>query len=240
MLAWWGLFPVVVYVAVQCLLGWKTAHAEAPQFAVSYWVGSVIGGFLIAALVAWIVYRTAGKSQVAGTVGFTMVLALASLSVAKQSITGAVSKTAVIPASDKPVMGSFGEFRFEIPAGWMSVPPPRDSQKAFLLLNSNDWTKADGRIDVDVGTPALSTARQLAKSVAGKEGKVRAEPTFVDGVEGVRVDMPSPNVTQPRFCAVVFRDGQAYLIFAAQSPGHDVSDAFEHILKTWRWNGRRA
>jgi len=237
MLAWWGLFPAIVFAAVQCLLGWKSAQANAEgPLVFSYWMGGLVGGFVMASLAAWIPYRALGRSQVAGTVGFTVVLALATLSVARQAITDSLPNQAVIPAADKPVMASFGEFGFEIPAGWLNVPPEHDDQKAYLLLNSNDWRKTDGRIDVDVGKPAFSTARQLAQRLAGKEGKVRSEPFAVDGVEGVRVDLLSPDVHQPRFCAIVFRDGQAYLIFAAQSRGHDVSDAFEHVLKTWHWN----
>lgn len=237
MLASWGLIPASVFAAVHCLLGWKNAqvHAEGPQFVLGYWVGGLVGGFLIASVVAWIMYRSLGKSQTAGTVAFTIILAIGTLSIISRSITAAFGKRAAPAASDKPVTTSYGEFEFEIPAGWTSVRPEHEDQKAYLLLNSNDWRNADGRIDVDLGTPALPTARQLAKSVAGKNGKIQRQPIFLDGVEGVRVDMPSPNVEQPSFCAIVFRGGQAYLIFAAQAPGHDVSQAFEHVVKTWRW-----
>lgn len=237
MLAWWGVFPAIVFAAIKCFFGWKYAQARAsgPSFVVSYWMGGLLGGFVIAALIAWITYRALGRSQVAGTVAFTIVLAFATLSVVNQAITARSPQQGAALASDKPTFASFGDFGFEIPAGWQSAPPEHDDQRAYLLLNSNDWRKADGRIDVDVGTPARPTARQLARSVAGKEGKVRPEAVFVDGIEGARVDMPSPDVSQPRYCAIVFRDGQAYLIFAAQSPGHDVSEAFEHVLKTWSW-----
>jgi len=240
MLAWWGLFPAALFAAVQCWLGWNVAqaHAAGPRVVVSYWIGGLLGGFVIAALIAWIFYRALGRSQIAGTVAFTVVLAFATLGVANQAITASSPKQVAALASGKPTMALFGDFEFEIPAGWQNAPPEHDDQRAYLLFNSNDWRQADGRIDVDVGTPAQPTARQLARSLAGREGKVRREAVFVDGIEGARVDMPSPDVSQPRYCAIVFRDGQAYLIFAAQSPGHDVSEAFEHVLKTWRWAAR--
>jgi hypothetical protein len=60
---------------------------------------------------------------------------------------------------------------------------------------------------------------------------------LLDGAEGFRAETSSTDMSKPRCIAVIYRDGQAYLIMAAGTNTQAVSDAFEHVLATWRWGG---
>src|SRR4051794_28133236 len=75
------------------------------------------------------------------------------------------------PPADKTVSTSktesFGEFRFEIPAGWSRVQPDKDKTVAMLLLNGTVWNNADGMCMVDVGKPAFPNAKEMAMKLAG-------------------------------------------------------------------------
>ncbi len=77
--AWWGIIPTVAWLAVGVVWGWPAAATVAHQFAFSYWVGATIVPLLLILLVAWIAYRVAGRSQLAGTLTFCGLVALATL-----------------------------------------------------------------------------------------------------------------------------------------------------------------
>ena len=141
-------------------------------------------------------------------------------------------------SSTKPALTSFGAFLFEIPIGWTRVQPDREKTAAMILLNGTTWDRADGMLKVDVGKPALATARQTAEALAGKDGRVLPEPVSLDGVEGIRVETTSTDMSRPRFAVVMYRDDKFYLVMAASARGTDVSGAFDQVLKTWRWGGK--
>ena len=45
-------------------------------------------------------------------------------------------------------------------------------------------------------------------------------------------------LSQPRDVIIVYRGGQAYMLMAGGVQGVDVSNALEHIRKTWKWTDR--
>ena len=142
---------------------------------------------------------------------------------------------ASLRADDAPATTSFGDFEFAIPAKWSRVEPDRGKTAAMLLLNGTRWDNADAMIKVDVGKPAKSSARELAKALAGKDGKVDPDPVSVDGTEGIKFENTSTDMSRPKAGIVIFRDKKAYLVMAAQQRGTDVSDALEQITKSWKW-----
>ena len=130
-------------------------------------------------------------------------------------------------------MATFGEFKFEIPAGWTQVRPTGKKARAVLILNPE--AGRNGMLRVEVGNLEYPTPHQVAAALVGDDGRVLEEPTFLDGAEGARAETPSTNLRRPRFCVVVFRDDKTYMVMAAGANGHDVSEAFEHVLQTWQW-----
>ena len=139
-------------------------------------------------------------------------------------------------AEDAPKKTSFGEFEFAIPAKWSSVRPDREKTAVMLLLNGTAWNNADAMIKVDVGKPAAPTAEELAKALAGRDGKVYPDPVLVDGAKGVKVETSSTDMSRPKFAIVVYRDGKAYLIMAAEKKGDAISDALDAVVKSWKWS----
>lgn len=236
MLAWWGVFPVIAFAVAQVAFGFSRAKLRtSPDNVLSYWLASVFVGLLLATLVAWIAYRIGKKSQLAGTVALTVVLMLATTDLV--STTKSPSPP-VAPPSTRPRMATFGEFKFEIPAGWTKVRPTDKKAKAVLVLNPK--TGPDGMLRIEVGRLKEPTPRKVAAAFAGDDGRVLDEPISLDGIEGARAEMPSTDLGRPRFCAVVFREEKGYLIMAAGANEHDIAEAFEHVIKTWQWCPRRS
>ncbi len=232
MLAWWGIFPVIAFVAAHVVFGFSRAKLRtSPDNVLSHWLGVVFGGLLLATLVAWIAYRIGKRSQLAGTVVFTVVLMLATTNLVN---TTKSSSPPVAPATARPRMATFGEFKVEIPAGWTQVRPTDEKAKAVLILNPK--TGPDGMLRIEVGRLKEPTPREVAAAFAGDDGRVLDEPISLDGIEGARAETPSTDLLRPRFCAVVFRQEQGYLVMAAGANKHDISKAFEHVLQTWQWS----
>jgi hypothetical protein len=237
-LAWWGIIPTVIFVAFEAIFGWPEAkiRATAPGYALSYLVGRAIGGLLISFVIAWIAYRIGRRSQLAATITFSIAIGFVGLTVVERSHRPRPSNAELIQASSTPVVTSFGAFRFEMPSGWMRVQPDKEATAAMILLNGAVWNAADGMLMVDVGKPSFPTARQMAQSFADKDGRVLPDSVLVDGIEAIRVETPSADMSRPRFVVVVFRDEKVYLIMAAAVKGADVSGAFDQVVRTWRWN----
>ena len=242
-LAWWGLIPVIAFIALQVVYGWPVAVARAttPDATVSYLVGSIIGGLLIPFGIAWVVYRMAGRSQQAATIAFSVVIGLICLGLVARprpvvTSNGIATSSSNMPASTSgaPVLASFGVFQFEMPAGWTRVKPDAENTAAMILLNGATWDKSDGMMKVDVGKPTVPTARQMAQALAGKDGRVLRGAIMLDGAEGIRVQTTAATLSRPRYAVVVYRDGKAYLIMAGTN-GADIAGAFARVLKTWRW-----
>jgi hypothetical protein len=151
-------------------------------------------------------------------------LTLAALSVCQAQVPSDAAGTPI----------NFGTFEFVIPAKWSRAKPDRAKTAAMLLLNGTAWNNADGMILVDVGKPTAS-ARELAQSLAGKDGKIYPDKVAVDGVDGIKVESTSDNLSRPKYAVVVLRDSKVYLIMAAQLPGTNVSEALNQIVKSWKW-----
>jgi hypothetical protein len=141
----------------------------------------------------------------------------------------------VLRADDAPARTSFGAFEFAIPSGWASIKPDREKTAAMLLLNGTAANNADAMVKVDVGKPAAPTAKDLAKALAGKDGKVYPDPVSVDGTDGIKVETKSTDMSRPKLAIVIFRDEKVYLLMAAEKQGSHVSDAVDQIVKTWKW-----
>jgi hypothetical protein len=63
-LSWWGIIPTLAFFVVEAVFGWPAARAERANVtdAISAFVGQIAAGVIIPALIAWIVYRFAGRS----------------------------------------------------------------------------------------------------------------------------------------------------------------------------------
>ncbi len=145
-----------------------------------------------------------------------------------------LSCQAQVPSKDAGGRTDFGAFEFAIPSKWSRGKPDREKTAAMLLLNGTAWNNADGMIMVDVGKPTAS-AKELAQALAGKDGKIYPDPVAVDGVEGIKVESTSDNMSRPKFAFVVVRDSKVYLIMASQLPGTNVSEALDQVVKSWKW-----
>ena len=220
LLAWWCLLPVGVWMALEITFGWPRSirQVSTPTDAVSFFVGRLLGGTLIALALAWIAYRVGRRSTRAASIGFTLTMALLSM--------------AVLGARDN--LTNFGEFEFKVPPGWVCVPPDRDKCKAKLLSSDAAWNSSPCLLMVDVGKPRFATTRELVQTFVDSGGSP-PEAIHVDGVEGFVVETNSADLSRPRWIAAVFRDEQAYLVMAAGKNTQEIASAFGQVVKTWKW-----
>ncbi len=238
LLAWWGIFPGLAFAAVELYFGWPLAMAESHSF--SFAVGNIVGrlmaGVLISLLIAWLAYRFGSRSQTTATCTFAVMLGLFCVSAINESMRAHSRNQDGESISSAPVATSFGDFQFDIPAGWQRVRPVKKENKATINLRGADASSPNGIIEVDFATPAITTARQMAQVLAGSDGQVLPNPVSVNGVEAVRVETPSKDMSRPRFAVVVLRGKDVYLIMAAGAHGTDVTAPFDQVLKSWHWN----
>jgi len=90
-------------------------------------------------------------------------------------------------------------------------------------------------MQVAAGQAAFPSAKQMAQSIAGPDGRILPNPALVDGIAGIRIETAHADLSRPRHVVVVPHNGQMYLIMAAAAEGHDVAADFDHVLKTWHW-----
>ena len=237
-LAWWGIIPSLVFIALQVAFGWPHAkvRATSPQYALSYLMGGVLAGLLISFIIAWVVYLVSGRSQLSATITYTLLIGVFCLSVISQAKRGRQAGAPERPPAAASTPTSFGAFDFNIPAGWSNAGTAAGKAKAVIILNARTRPPADGVLRVEAGRPTLPTARQVAETFAADGGRVIPDPVSIDGVEGVRVETTSTDLSRPRHVVVVFKGDQAFLIMAAAANEVDVSAAFDDVLRTWRWN----
>jgi hypothetical protein len=231
MLAWWALFPALLYVAVQLKFGWADAKvsASSPDYAVSYLGGAIVGGMLLALVIGYVVYMIGSRSQLAGSLTFAIILVLQSGNVYVQS------------RGRAPQRHHFAGFGFEAPRAWQSVSPGNPTTVAELVLPAGrSRAKPKGLIVVDVGTPK-SDLRQIAASfVAQAGGQVLPDPAPVDGVDGIRVETASTDLSRPKLVIALMRGPRMYLIMAAAADGYDVRPDFDRVVQTWKWDAADA
>jgi hypothetical protein len=227
-LSWWGIIPALAVLVFEVLYGWPKAKAQGNDVAgtVGYFAGEVAGGILIPAIIAWIVYRITGRSRRSSTVTFTIVCALVCLSLPGGAIRA-------MKLSTEPTPISLEDFRIQIPPGWQRGNPNRE--KTQVLLAHAAGSGIVGMIQVDVGTPALPTADEMAKSLAGPDGRVLPEPVNVDGIAAIRVETSSSDLSRPKVVLIVYHNAKVYLIMGAATTGNVVSSAFDEVVRSWRW-----
>lgn len=144
------------------------------------------------------------------------------------------------PAADAAAVDGqrhdFGDFSFELPAGWTRAKPDREQTQALLLLDGQSRRDAKGSIMVDVGRPAMETPDELARSFAANAaGTVTPDKVDIDGAAAVKATAPNTTLSKPRLMLVVYRNDKAYLIMAFAKEGVDPTDALEHVRATWKW-----
>jgi hypothetical protein len=107
LIAPWGIAPALLFIVVHCIFGWSQAKlkASSPDNAPAYLLGGIAGGLLISALLAWAAYAIGRRSTLAGTITFTVLLLLFTLS----SIISSVLKP--ISAAKPLVQNIMADFR---------------------------------------------------------------------------------------------------------------------------------
>ncbi|REK06814.1 MAG: hypothetical protein DWQ37_22500 [Planctomycetota bacterium] len=237
------LIPVVPFIAFHVLYGLHESAGAPPDFRAGYVGGRVFGGLLLPLIAAAVFYFTTDRSSLAGAVALVVgMVCNVSLHIfvdpeplrAWKPSWPKHSTSASPVVRSGPVVESFGAFDFELPPAWKRAKPDRTETKAMLLLGATNWQQADAMIKVDVGKPALPTARQTARAMAGRDGHVFDAPLMLDGVEGIRVQTPSDDLSRPRYAVVVYREGKVYLIMAA-TKGPEIKHAMKQVLDTWQW-----
>lgn len=174
------------------------------------------------------------KAEFASAAGTPVIMSMTRFTTARRRSPGADHALTTQPA-DMHWQTSFGPFGFEVPQGWTAVSPDREKTKAMLVLHGTA-PDPSGILKIDVGMPAFPTPEALARAMAGQDGHVDAEPIDVDGAKGTRVDIPSEDMLRPRSVVVIYRGGRVYLIMGAHAHGADISEAFNEVLKTWKWD----
>jgi len=236
MLAWWGVIPAVVFVVVEIYFGSAVAknRATGPDTQVSYLMGVIFAGLLISTVIGWIAYRLLRRSQVAGTVAFSAILALFCLSVL--TITGVVPGLARRGSTQSAAGGraSFGDFSVVTPSGWASTTPDRQKTAAMFLLGDESLQNARALIKIDAGKCQFENGREAVAAFAG--GKMTPTAISLGDNEAFQIEMPAGGgMSRPRFVAASVRDHKLYLIMGAGADDVDLAGAFQQIINTWRW-----
>jgi hypothetical protein len=102
----------------------------------------------------------------------------------------------------------------------------------MILLNGTAWNNADGMIKVDIGKPALPTAQEMARALAGNDGIV----VTIDGHDAIRVATASSDMSKPQHAIVIYRNDKVYLLMATGVRGTDVTEALDHVIQSWHWS----
>lgn len=236
LLAWWAIFPVLILFAVLWFFGWPAAQLKATskQYAVSYFVGSMLGGLLIPLALAWTVHRLSKRSTLASSITFSAMVAVVCLSQIKPSTPMRFPASVVTSPAATNTLTQFEGFQFEVPSGWVVAKNDYEATRAKLgLLDATrgEWV---GLLKVDAGEPVERDVRQVVESFAGKDGKVLA--VTIDGLDGLRFDSPNRGFSQPSHGVALLKDGEIFLIMAAGEGDTDITPALEHVLKTWQWD----
>jgi hypothetical protein len=61
----------------------------------------------------------------------------------------------------------------------------------------------------------------------------------VDGIEAIRVETSSSDLSRPKVVLIVYRNTNVYLIMGAGTNGNDVSSALDEVVKSWRWTKKK-
>lgn len=132
----------------------------------------------------------------------------------------------------------FEGFQFEVPEKWARIQPDRNKTVAMLLLSGTESSDDEGMIKVDVGKPTLQNPEEVARSLAGNDGRVLSERVKLDGETGIQVEIPSQDMSRPSHALVVFRDKRLFLLMAGGIKKDEVNNAFKQVIKTWRWSSK--
>jgi hypothetical protein len=134
----------------------------------------------------------------------------------------------------------FEGVQFPVPKGWTNVKPEQEKTKV-MLVRRRDTKQGDGTaksvnavIMVDVGLPA-SPNLPSAETVAKAQGGINPQDFLLDGDNAIRFEMPSENLSKPRYLSSVYHKGKGYLIMGSAAKGADVAPTFDEVLKTWKW-----
>ena len=235
MLAWWAAIPFLTacgFVIAYC----RPAETQKVDMLPSYIVGGIIGTALISLLIGWIAYRIFRRSQLAGTLAFTLMLAFVCWSqwlTAQQRTSAAAILTALpsVPVA-LPMIG----VSVYSPTGWVSRPTGSVSIAAC-------WDRpAPGggflaTLFVEGYVPAsddpLANVQALAKQM---NGTIQSDHELLDGQRAwqIRAD-PTRNLSNPTCMLVTFRNGGMYLISLSSIPGFSYDRSLEEVRSSWKW-----
>ena len=240
MLAWWGIFPVVAFVALESILAQYEPPKpfEGPGSTIGYVVGGTLFTVLLAGLVAWIVYRISGRGQLEATVTFTSVIALLCMVVVVDSKR---SRSRVVPPAARasaPVVRDFPSAGISVdtPAGWRQVP----AEKAGIVTQwvGPDSTPGDVRqmIIIQAGKGRGDTVATANALAAKWGGRVVNDHVNLDGETACLVQaQPTKPALQPVEGLVAIHAGNLYLMTGGVTPGHSCDAEFETIRQSWKW-----
>lgn len=235
LLAWWAIVPVIILFVVLWIFGWPNAQhrATSEDYAVSYFVGLMLGGLLIPLALAWIVHRLSRRSTLASTIVFSAMVGFVCLSVIRPSMPTRFPPSVISPPAANNQLTDFAGFQFEVPAKWAVARNDYESTRAKLGLLDPVHRQWVGLLKVDAGEPVERDPEKVAAGYVKNGGEVT--PMMLDGVAGLRFRAPERGLAEPSRGVVALKGDELYLIYAAGEHGADILPAFEHVLKTWRW-----
>jgi hypothetical protein len=225
MLAWWGIVPAVVYGVIQFIYGWPKAKLENPQAPIPYFFGSLVGGPLLALMLAWIVYRISKRTQFSATVVFTVIMIFGTLAV----------RVPVRPGSSQnPSAMSFGDFQFEAPANWKRTTPERPDQLAYLT--ALDAATAQPCAVLIVMGDTVPTGVTTRGSLMDLGAEFAPTKVWVDGCQGERIEVPNRSLPRHQVMVGVEHGQKYYVIMVSGLLETDISGPLDHVLSTWKWS----
>ncbi len=224
--------PFLAFVGVDIVYGWPVAKLNSGGFAfvLGYFVGGLLFATFFPLIIGWVAYRLTHRSQLAGTIGFTLMIVVCGLGVIQENKgpQWGMNTTTRFPAFGVAV---------DTPAGWT-----RGQANGATMMTqwiSPDSTPNDVRaaIMIEVKNPQSMSLGLLTQRLAMLwKGQVIDEHASLDGEPAMRIAAEAPaSGMKPVEGILSMHEGRVYLIMGGVTPGHSCHDQMESIRANWKW-----
>jgi len=227
-LAKWVVIPVIGIVAVEVIYGWPAAktNASSPDFALSYFMGRLVGSILISLILAWFFYRIFRRSTLAGSITFTLVAALACSAEMRNLQSHFEYPDVGIEVDLPPHWFHLGPDRPETISRWISPGSLLVSDHVHGVIIIQSTLAVVGG---DAGVFAQNLADKLGGQVSNENDAVDGERAWRIGVNSHAQDL------EPVEAIVVQHNNRLFVFMLQEMPGYSYHDQFDFVRDHCKW-----
>jgi hypothetical protein len=192
-------------------------------------------------LAGWVVYALCRRSRTAGTLTFSVLMLSFSAGVVGQwAAERAKANGQQTATSGLPSRQAFPLVGVEVgpPPGWQALPPDREGIVARWVKAVPNARDATAIVMVELlrpqgGKDLLTQADALARKWGGRV--VNPRDSLAGETAARFTGTPSGGGLQPVHGMTALHQDHLYLISGGATPGHSCDDAFEHVVRSWKW-----